>query len=34
MDKEILDDNDIEVNDSEKVLVKNEDKNLYLVSNY
>lgn len=33
MDKKMLDDNDIEV-DSEKVLVKNEDKDLYLVSNY
>lgn len=34
MDKEMLDDNDINVNDSEKVLAKNEDKNLYLVSSY
>ena len=34
MDKKILDDNDIEVDDSEKVLAKNEDKDLYLVSNY
>lgn len=34
MDKEMLDDNDIEVNDSEKVLAKNEDKDLYLVSTY
>lgn len=34
MDKEMLDDNDIEVNDSEKVLAKSEDKDLYLVSNY
>lgn len=34
MDKEMLDDNDIEVNDSDKVLAKNEDKNLYLVSSY
>ena len=34
MNKKMLDDNDIEVNDSEKILVKNEDKDLYLVSNY
>lgn len=34
MDKEMLDDNGIEVDDSEKVLAKNEDKDLYLVSNY
>ena len=34
MDKEILDDNGIGVDDSEKVLAKNEDKDLYLVSNY
>ena len=34
MDKKMLDNNDIEVNDSEKVLGKNEDKDLYLVSNY
>ena len=34
MDKEMLDDNDIEVNDSDKVLAKNEDKDLYLVSSY
>lgn len=34
MDKEMLDDNDIEVDDSKKVLAKNEDKDLYLVSNY
>ena len=34
MDKEMLDDNDIEVDNYEKVLVKNEDKDLYLVSNY
>lgn len=34
MDKEMLDDNDIEVDNNEKVLVKNEDKDLYLVSNY
>lgn len=34
MDKGMLDDNDIKVNDSEKVLAKNEDKDLYLVSSY
>ena len=34
MDKEMLDDNGIEVDDSEKVLAKNEDKDLYLVSSY
>ena len=34
MDREMLDDNDIEVDDNEKVLAKNEDKDLYLVSNY
>ena len=34
MDGEMLDDNDIEVDDNEKVLAKNEDKDLYLVSNY
>lgn len=34
MDREMLYDNDIEVDDSEKVLAKNEDKDLYLVSNY
>lgn len=34
MDKGMLDDNGIEVDDSEKVLAKNEDKDLYLVSNY
>ena len=34
MDKEMLDDNDIEVNNSEKVLAKDEDNDLYLVSNY
>ncbi|MCI7633044.1 MAG: hypothetical protein MSS80_03265 [Mollicutes bacterium] len=34
MDKEMLDDNDIEVDDSDKVLAKNEDKDLYLVSSY
>lgn len=34
MDKEMLNDNDIEVDDSEKVLAKNEDHNLYIVSSY
>lgn len=34
MDKEMLDDNGIEVDDREKVFAKNEDKNLYLVSSY
>ena len=34
MDKEMLDDNGIEVNCSDKVLAKDEDKDLYLVSNY
>lgn len=34
MDKEMLDDNGIEVDDSEKVLAKDEDKDLYLVSTY
>lgn len=34
MDKGMLDDNDIKVNDSEKVLAKDEDNDLYLVSNY
>ena len=34
MNKKMLDDNDIEVDDTEKVLAKNEDKDLYLVSNY
>ena len=34
MDKEMLDDNDIEVDDNEKVLAKNGDKDLYLVSSY
>lgn len=34
MDKGMLDDNDIEIYDSEKVLAKNEDKDLYLVSAY
>lgn len=34
MDKGMLDDNDINVYDSEKVLAKNEDKDLYLVSSY
>lgn len=34
MDREMLDDNDVEVDDNEKVLAKNEDKDLYLVSSY
>ena len=34
MNKRMLDDNDIEVDDCEKVLAKNEDKDLYLVSTY
>lgn len=34
MDKKMLDDNDIEIDNSEKVLAKNEDKDLYLVSSY
>ena len=34
MNKKMLDDNDIEVNDKEKVLAKNENKDLYLVCNY
>ena len=34
MDRGMLDDNGIEVGDNEKVLAKNEDKDLYLVSNY
>ena len=34
MNKGMLYENDIEVNDSDKVLAKNEDKDLYLVSNY
>lgn len=34
MNREMLDYNDIEVDDSDKVLAKNEDKDLYLVSNY
>ena len=34
MDKGMLDDNDIEIYDSEKVLAKNEDKDLYLVNAY
>lgn len=34
MDKEMLDSDGIEVDDSEKVLVKNEANDLYLVSNY
>ena len=34
MNKEMLYDNDIDVDDNEKVFTKNEDKDLYLVSNY
>lgn len=34
MDRGMLDGNDIDVDDSDKVLAKNEDKDLYLVSNY
>ena len=34
MDRAMLDDNGIEVDDSEKVLAKDEDKDLYLVSTY
>lgn len=34
MDKEDLKNNDIDVNDSEKILAKNVDNNLYLVSTY
>ena len=34
MNREMLDYNDIEVDNNEKVLAKNEDKNLYLVRNY
>lgn len=34
MDKGMLDDNGIEVDNNEKVLAMNEDKDLYLVSNY
>ena len=34
MDKKELLENDIDVDDSDKVLAKNEDKNLYLVSAY
>lgn len=34
MDREMLDDNGIEVDDIDKVLAKNADKDLYLVSNY
>ena len=34
MDKEMLDDNEIDVDDSDKVLTKNEDKGLYLISSY
>ena len=34
MNKEELDNNEIDAEDSDKVLAKNEDKDLYLVSNY
>ena len=34
MDKEELDKNEIDADDFDKVLAKNEDKDLYLVSNY
>ena len=34
MDREMLNDSGIEVDDSEKVLAKNKDKDLYLISNY
>lgn len=34
MDKEELDNNEIDAEDYDKVLAKNEDKDLYLVSNY
>lgn len=34
MDREMLYDNDIEVDNCDKVLAKNEDKDLYLVRNY
>lgn len=34
MDKKMLDDNNIEVDDSDKVLAKNEAQDLYLVSSY
>ena len=34
MSRKMLDNNDIDINDSEKVLAKNEDKDLYLVRNY
>ena len=34
MDRKMLDNNNIEVDDSEMVLAKNEDKDLYLVSSY
>lgn len=34
MDRRMLDDNDIDVDNSDKVLAKNEDKDLYLVSSY
>ena len=34
MDKEELDNNEIDAEDYDKILAKNEDKDLYLVSNY
>ena len=34
MGREMLDNNDIEINDNDKILAKNEDKDLYLVSSY
>lgn len=34
MNKKMLDDNDIEADDGNKVLAKDEDKDLYLVSKY
>ena len=34
MDKEELDNNNIDIDDCDKILTKNEDKDLYLVSNY
>ena len=34
MDRKMLDDNGIEVDDDDKVLAKNEDDDLYLVSSY
>lgn len=34
MDKEELENNNIDIDDYDKILAKNEDKDLYLVSNY